>query len=216
MWIHISGWHIIDLGTLNSLIVTGWRRWCSGQRWCPFWCQLPVSVGRRCRLAFTHPAFLRIHCSAVLARKAGVHVILMKHRQGSFYPSIHLSMPRKLHSQHVHFSDVSAEFVDEIVHLLHRGARKSSFGHFGHDQGQVRVGLFQLCPTSLPCHSSRHAAHLQGISCCLKRWDTPSVSNGSIFGPFLLWRFHENLDPAGSVRVSAQWFPQLSPWIFIP
>jgi hypothetical protein len=30
----------------------------------------------------------------------------------------------------------------------------------------VHVRLFQLYPTSLPCHSRRHVEYLQGISCC--------------------------------------------------
>jgi len=42
-----------------------------------------------------------------------------------------------------------------------------------------------------------------------------SVSNGSVFGPLVLYWFGENPDLAGSVRVCAKRFPQLSPQIFI-
>jgi hypothetical protein len=38
MDICISGWYTVNLGTLSSLIVTGWQRWCYGQRWLQFWC----------------------------------------------------------------------------------------------------------------------------------------------------------------------------------
>jgi len=43
----------------------------------------------------------------------------------------------------------------------------------------------------------------------------PSVSNGSVFGPFLIDWFQQHPAPAGSVRVCTKRFPQLSPWIFI-
>jgi hypothetical protein len=45
MWIPISGWQIVDFGTLSSIVVTGWYRWCSRQRWHQFWWWQSVSVG---------------------------------------------------------------------------------------------------------------------------------------------------------------------------
>jgi len=43
---------------------------------------------------------------------------------------------------------------------------KPLYGLFGHIQGEAHVGLFQLYPTSLPCHCSRYIENLQAISCC--------------------------------------------------
>ena len=50
--------------------------------------------------------------------------------------------------------------------------------------------------------------------CCNFRW-VSSVSNGSVFGPFVLYWFQENLAPDSSVRVCVRRFPQLSPAIFM-
>jgi len=67
-------------------------------------------------------------------------------------------MPRKLNSSLLLFSDFGARF-------LNCGARKPTFRHFRHIQGQAHVRLFQLYPTSLPRHSRRHVENLQEISC---------------------------------------------------
>jgi len=54
------------------------------------------------------------------------------------------------------------------------------------------------------------------VICCMARlWVRFSVSNGSVFGMFVLQRFKENPNLAGSVRVCAKRFPQLSPQILI-
>jgi len=50
--------------------------------------------------------------------------------------------------------------------ILNCRARKAFFGHFGHIQRQAHVVLFQLYPTSLPCHSCRHVENLQDIRWC--------------------------------------------------
>jgi len=51
-------------------------------------------------------------------------------------------MPSKLNSAPLLFSDLGAMLHDLLLGFLHCGARKSSFGHFGHIQGKVHVGLF--------------------------------------------------------------------------
>jgi hypothetical protein len=73
-------------------------------------------------------------------------------------------VPRKLNTPLLFFSDLGAWFLYEIFHFLNCGVRKAFFGHFGHIQRQAHVGLFQLYPTSLPCHSCRHVEILQDIS----------------------------------------------------
>jgi hypothetical protein len=64
------------------------------------------------------------------------------------------------------FSDFGGSFLNKLLCFLYGGARKPAFGHFCHIQGKAHVGLFQLYPTSLPRHSSRHVENLQEISCC--------------------------------------------------
>jgi len=49
---------------------------------------------------------------------------------------------------------------------------KAFFGHFGHIQCPAHVALFQLYPTSLPCHSCRHVGNQQDISCYLEQWNS--------------------------------------------
>jgi len=166
MWIYISGWQIVDLGTLGSLIVTRWHGWRSAQRWHRFWCRLSVSVGWRCTHSFAPPVCQQILCGAVLARKASVRMVLTKHKRVSFYRSFQLFMPRKPNSPLLLFLDFGTRFLDEVLRNLHCGVHKPSCGHFGHIQGQAHVGLFQLYPTSLPWHSSRHVGNLQENSCC--------------------------------------------------
>ena len=75
-------------------------------------------------------------------------------------------VPRKLNTPLLFFSDLGTWFLYEIFHFLNCGARKAFFGHFGHIQRQAHVGLFQLYPTSLPCHCCRQVENLQDISWC--------------------------------------------------
>ena len=147
--------------------MTGWGWWRFGQRWCLLWRRLPASVGWRCARSFASPLCLRILCNAILARKASGRVVLMTHSQVSFQRILHLSMPRKLNTQLLLFSDLAARFLVQESCFVHCHAPKPAFGHFRHIQGQAHVGLFQFYPTSLPCHSSRHVENKQGISCCL-------------------------------------------------
>jgi len=133
-YMHISGCHTFNFGTLSSFILTSLYRGYSGRRWCRFW--------RRCTWSFALPACLRILCCAIFARKEAISLILMNHCQVSFHRSLRLSMPRKLNSLLLHFSDFGVGFLDQEVCFLHRRTRNLSFGHFGHIQGKVHVRLF--------------------------------------------------------------------------
>ena len=93
-------------------------------------------------------------------------LVLTKHCRVSLYCSLHLFMPRKLNTPLLLFFDLGAWCLNEIFRFLYCGARKAFCGHFGHIQRQAHVRLFELYPTSLPCHSYRHVENLQDISCC--------------------------------------------------
>ena len=164
--IRISSRQIDDLRRLNSGSVTSWSGWRAGQWWSPLWSPLSASVGWRCTCSFASPACLQILCGAILARKAAGLLVLTKHCQVSLYRSLYLFMPRKLNTPLLLFSDLGGCFLNEVFRFLDHGARKAFFGHFGHIQRQAHVGLFQLYPTSMPCHSCRYVENLQDISCC--------------------------------------------------
>ena len=166
MRICISGRQIDDFSRLSSGSVTGWGGWRAWPRWSGLWNPLSASGGWRCTCSFACPACLQNLCVAILARKAAERLVLTNHCRVSLYRSLHLFVPRKLNTPLLFFSDVGVWFLYEIFHFLKRGARKAFFGHFGHIQRQAHVGLFQLYPTSLPCHSCRHVENLQAISCC--------------------------------------------------
>jgi len=166
MWIHISCRQMDDIGTFSSGIVTGWGGMSFGQRWRRLWSRLSAWVGSRCTYCFASTVCRRILCGAILARDASGRVVLMQHSRVSFYRSLHHVMPRQLDTLLLLFSDFCPRFLHEILHFLHCGPQKPFFGHFGHIQGQEHVGLFQLYPTSLLCHSSGHVENLQEISYC--------------------------------------------------
>jgi len=166
MRIRISGRQIEYLGTLNSGIVTSWGGWRSRQRWHRLWSWLCGSLQGRCTCSFASPTCLGIICSAILARKAFSYVVVTKHSRLSYFPSLHRFIPGKFHCPLLPFSDLSVRLHVWIVHFLHRGSQKPSSGHVGQIQGQVYVRLFQLYPTSLSWHSSRHVENLQENSCC--------------------------------------------------
>jgi len=166
MLISISGWQIDEFRRLSSGGVTCWGGWRAGQRWSRLWSPHCALGAGRCTCSFASPACLRILSSAILSRKAAGRLVMTKHCQVSLYRSLHLFMPRKLNTPHLPFSDVGAWFLNEIFRFLYWGARKVFFVHFGHIQRQAHVGLFQLYPTSLPCHSCRHVENLQDISRC--------------------------------------------------
>jgi len=130
------------------------------------WCRLSASGGWRSTCCFRSPVCLQIRCGTMLARKASGRVVVTKHSRVSLDCSHPHWTPQKLNTPLVLLSDLGVRFLGQILHLLYCGTWKPFFGHFGHIQGQAHVGLFQLYPTSLPCHSSRHVETLQEISCC--------------------------------------------------
>ena len=196
MWTCISGWQINDLKMLSSGSNTSWVWWCSQQTWCQLWSQLSMSLGQTCTYFFVSPACLRMFCSAILARKAFGHMVLMNHWQVSFYCSLHHVIPRILSTPLRLFSDVGAIFPDQILHFLTCGVQKPPYGHVAHIQGQPHVELFQLYLTSLPCHHSRHVENLQEIGCYFYKWDSAITSTFSasvasamvIITRFVHWR----------------------------
>jgi len=154
MRIRISRGQIDDLKRSNFRSVSHWGGWRAGQGRSRLWSPLSASVWRRCTCSFASPACLRILCDAILAWKAAGRLVLTKHCWVSFNRSLHLVVPRKLNTPLLLFSDLGAWFHTEIFRLLDCGARNAIFGHVSHIEGQAHVGLFQLYPTSLPCHSS--------------------------------------------------------------
>jgi len=170
MWIHISSRQIYDFRQLSSGSVTGWGGWRAGRSWSRLWSPHSGSGGGRCTCSFASPACPQILCGAILARKAAGRLVMTKHCQVSLYRSLHLAMPRKFNTLLHLFSDLGAWFLNEIFRFLNCGARKTFFGHFGHIQSQAHVGLFQLYPISLPCHSCRHVENLQDIRWCFYQW----------------------------------------------
>ena len=169
MRIRISGQQIDNFRRLSSGSVTGWGGWGglrAGRKWSRLWSQPSASGGWRCTCCFASPACLWILCVAILAWKAAGHLVLTKHCRVSLYHSLHLVMPRKLNTPLLLFSDLGAWLLNKIFRFLYCGARKAFFGHFRHIQRQAHVGLCQLYPTSLPCHSCRYVENLQAISCC--------------------------------------------------
>jgi len=167
MWIGISGRQIDDLGTLSSGFVTCWGRWRFRQRWRWLWSLLSALDRWRCACSFASPSCLPIPCSAIFRRKASGCVVLTNHSRVTFYRSFPLIISRVLNTPLHLFSDLGVRFLDQELRFLYRGVQKPSFGHFRHIQGQAHVGPFQMYPTSLLCHSSRHVENLQEIGCCL-------------------------------------------------
>jgi hypothetical protein len=145
---------------LSSGSVTGWGGWHARRRTSQLWSQLSALVGCRCTCSFVSPACLRILCGDIFAMKAAGRLVLTKHCWVSLYRSLNLLMPRKLNTPLLCFLELGIWFVNETfcVHYCHM--RKDFFAHFGHGQYQVHVRLFQLYPTSLSCHSSRHIENL--------------------------------------------------------
>jgi len=162
----ISGRHTDDFRWLGSGGVTGWGGWRAWRRWSRLWSPHSASGGGTCTCSFASPACLRSLCSAILARKAAGRLVMTKHCRVSSYCSLHLFMPRKLNTPLLLLSDLGAWFLNEIFRFLNCGAQKAFCGHFGHIQRQAHVRLFQLYPTSLPCHSCRHVENLQDIGQC--------------------------------------------------
>ena len=156
MYIHICGWRTFCFG---ARFVIRWHRWQFGPRWRRFrwWCTL----------AFAPPACLWILCGVILAMKEAVGLIVTNHCRVSCDRSLHHVMPGKLDTPLLLFSDFDARCLDWLSLLLHSGAWKPFFGHFGHMQGKTHVWLFKLYLTWLSCHSSWHVENLQESSCCI-------------------------------------------------
>jgi hypothetical protein len=94
MWIHLSGWQIVDLGTLRVLIVAEWRSWLSMRTSYLFSCLLSALVWLRFTHSFALSPCLQIHCGAILARQAAIREVFMMHCRVSFYHSFHLPVWR--------------------------------------------------------------------------------------------------------------------------
>jgi len=113
MYIHISGWHTFDFGYVRCLIVTGWNTRRCWWMWCRFWFGLAESLSWRCTRAFASPACLGILCCAILAREAALSLIFPKHSRVSFHGSLHIFIPRKIHSPLLLlFLDCGLRFLD--------------------------------------------------------------------------------------------------------
>jgi len=166
MRILISAGQIDYLRRLDLRSVSRWGGWRAGQWRSRICSPLSASVGWRCTCSCESPACLRILCGAILAWKAAGRLVLTKHCRVSLYRSLHLAVRRELNTPLLLFSDLGTWCVNEVFRFYDCGARKAFFGQFGHIQGQAHVGLFQLYPTSLPCHICWHVENLQDISCC--------------------------------------------------
>jgi hypothetical protein len=98
--------------------------------------------------------------------KAAGRLVMTNQCRVSLYRPPHLFLPRKLNTPLLLICDLGPWFLHEMIRFLFRGTLEAWFGHFGHIQPKAHVGLFQLYPTSSPCHSCRHLENLQDISCC--------------------------------------------------
>jgi len=123
-WIWTSDQQIDDFGTFSSAIVTGWSRWCAGQRCHPLWSWQSTSVRWRYSCSFECPVCLRILCSAILARKASGHVVLTKYSHVSFYPSLHVSVARKFNTLLRPFSNLGVWFLTQTSSAKCKSVRK--------------------------------------------------------------------------------------------
>ena len=146
MYIHKCGWHTFCFGALSPHTVIRWHRWRSGPRWGQSWW--------RCTRAIMPPATLWSLCCAILARKTPVRLIFPNHGRVFCYRSLHLVMPRKHNTPHRLLSNFSEWSLHLLLRFHNGSAQKPGCSHFGHIQGKKHVGLFQLYPTSLSCHSS--------------------------------------------------------------
>jgi hypothetical protein len=99
---------------------------------------------------------VQILCCAISARKAAIQKIFKNHSWVMFCCRRKLYMHWKYDSQFCLFSSFRVRLLDDTLRFRNCGARKPSVGQFGHIQTKAYVGLFQLYPTSLPCHSRRH------------------------------------------------------------
>jgi hypothetical protein len=103
----ISELHAMASGCVSSHTVTGRHKGHSKQM-CHGLCS-PQSKSVWCWWirALAPPGCLQILCSALLAMTAAISLILPKLSQVCYHGSCHTSLPRKLHSTHPLFLDVS-------------------------------------------------------------------------------------------------------------
>jgi len=167
----ISMLQIVYLGTLS------WRwSWHSMQKSKWFRCRQSVLIGQTSTCTVAPPVWLVILGSDLLARKESVHVVLMKHSWVSFHRSLQPLITSKFNTPVLHFSKFGVRFIGQALCNVYCSAQKPSCGYCGYLQGQVHIRMFQLDPTSLPCHCSRHVENLKQISCCIKQWDAATTS----------------------------------------
>jgi len=108
--------------------------------------------------------FSRCHCGKRGECLCGFH---------EAWPRIFPSQPSPLYALETHPPTSSLLGLrrelswPDIAFLILQNA-KTRLWPFGHNQGNVHVGLFQLFLTSLPCHSRRHVENQQESSCCSK------------------------------------------------
>ena len=140
-WICIARWHIVNFGTLSSLIDTWWQRWRSRQRWHQSWYPLSVMVWWRWTHSFALLVCQPILCYSMWTQKKAIHVAFMRHSQVSYHCRLYLSITRKLNSPLLLFSDFEVRLLRPILHFFNSGARKPFLGHFSHIHGEVHVGL---------------------------------------------------------------------------
>ena len=114
----------------------------------------------------------RILCCAIVGRKAAIHLILTNRSRVSFTCTLPFSVLRKRNFLLLLFSDCGPNILDQVVRCLYSHAHAPSVGHFGHIQSNDHVRLFELYPTSLPCHSSRNVKTLQDNNYRSWKWDS--------------------------------------------
>jgi len=159
MYIHTPGWHIFYLITIVSISVTWWHRlrsWCtwpSGQKWQQLW--------SRCTSVYAPPVCLQTLCGTIMAWKAAGRMTFINYCRVSFYCSLYLEMPRKLHLSRLLFSDYGTWCFNLLLLFLACGARKPSFGHDCHIPGNQYGRLYQLhrqqCKLTIDCTTRTRA-----------------------------------------------------------
>jgi len=141
-YIYISGSQNRDEGTLGSMIVTRWHRWRFGWRCHLFWRWLFAPDLSWSTRSFVAPACPWILRWVILARKAVVSQIVIKHCQVSLYRSFRFSMPRKFNTLLLLFSDLCTRFHDQVLRFISCGLQIPSFAHFDNIHGKAHVCLF--------------------------------------------------------------------------
>jgi len=171
-WRHIWGWCTRSFSPPACL----WMDWCdilarkaaihlilTNHSQVSFSCSLPLYMPSKLNFLLRLFSDLgpRILCCAIVGRKAAIHLILTNCSRVSFTCTLPFSVLRKLNFLLLLFSDCGPRILDQVVRCVYSHAHAPSVGHFGHIQSNDHVRLFELYPTSLPCHSSRNVKTLQ-------------------------------------------------------